>query len=112
MTDTQTATANRGTASGFAALFEASEETTDLGGEGEIVSGIVVQVTRDTVVVDIGGKSEGVISRGEFLDAHGGITVKARSEEHTSELQSQSNLVCRLLLEKKKKKNKQNQIEI
>src|SRR2546427_1845412 len=28
-----------------------------------------------------------------------------RSEEHTSELQSQSNLVCRLLLEKKKKAN-------
>src|SRR2546430_17648469 len=34
-----------------------------------------------------------------------GIIVKlvSRSEEHTSELQSQSNLVCRLLLEKKKK---------
>src|SRR2546430_4195702 len=31
---------------------------------------------------------------------------KGRSEEHTSELQSQSNLVCRLLLEKKKKKKK------
>src|SRR2546427_8153464 len=31
----------------------------------------------------------------------------ARSEEHTSELQSQSNLVCRLLLEKKKKKQSQ-----
>src|SRR2546427_7732203 len=30
-----------------------------------------------------------------------------RSEEHTSELQSQSNLVCRLLLEKKKKKTTQ-----
>src|SRR5256886_5270297 len=29
----------------------------------------------------------------------------ARSEEHTSELQSQSNLVCRLLLEKKKKRD-------
>src|SRR2546427_1420017 len=29
---------------------------------------------------------------------------RTRSEEHTSELQSQSNLVCRLLLEKKKKK--------
>src|SRR2546430_12081141 len=28
--------------------------------------------------------------------------LRARSEEHTSELQSQSNLVCRLLLEKKK----------
>src|SRR2546427_10154942 len=33
------------------------------------------------------------------------VTV-GRSEEHTSELQSQSNLVCRLLLEKKKKKTK------
>src|SRR5256886_11409118 len=32
-------------------------------------------------------------------------TGAPRSEEHTSELQSQSNLVCRLLLEKKKKKN-------
>src|SRR2546430_3464801 len=29
-------------------------------------------------------------------------TMNSRSEEHTSELQSQSNLVCRLLLEKKK----------
>src|SRR5688572_15230085 len=33
-----------------------------------------------------------------------GPLVGPRSEEHTSELQSQSNLVCRLLLEKKKKK--------
>src|SRR5688572_32159032 len=32
--------------------------------------------------------------------------IGVRSEEHTSELQSQSNLVCRLLLEKKKNKNK------
>src|SRR2546426_4814322 len=31
--------------------------------------------------------------------------VNSRSEEHTSELQSPCNLVCRLLLEKKKKKN-------
>src|SRR2546430_12359731 len=34
------------------------------------------------------------------LDHHYGATT--RSEEHTSELQSQSNIVCRLLLEKKK----------
>src|SRR2546427_4148816 len=33
-----------------------------------------------------------------------GLGADMRSEEHTSELQSQSNLVCRLLLEKKKKK--------
>src|SRR2546427_8658555 len=32
------------------------------------------------------------------------LVMDERSEEHTSELQSQSNLVCRLLLEKKKKK--------
>src|SRR2546430_11200065 len=35
-------------------------------------------------------------------DASGQVRVLFRSEEHTSELQSQSNLVCRLLLEKKK----------
>src|SRR5688572_32082153 len=34
------------------------------------------------------------------------LLEKQRSEEHTSELQSQSNLVCRLLLEKKNKKKK------
>src|SRR5205085_4272700 len=34
-----------------------------------------------------------------------------RSEEHTSELQSQSNLVCRLLLEKKKKKKNKSKNE-
>src|SRR2546427_8786750 len=33
-------------------------------------------------------------------------SLNSRSEEHTSELQSQSNLVCRLLLEKKKKTNR------
>src|SRR2546427_8042712 len=37
----------------------------------------------------------------ERAAAHRGA-VSGRSEEHTSELQSQSNLVCRLLLEKKK----------
>src|SRR3989475_11507612 len=35
-----------------------------------------------------------------------------RSEEHTSELQSQSNLVCRLLLEKKKKTQKKHRIRL
>src|SRR2546430_10071610 len=39
---------------------------------------------------------------------HRALRHHARSEEHTSELQSQSNLVCRLLLEKKKKIQKHN----
>src|SRR2546427_4785199 len=49
--------------------------------------------------------------RFEFVDwakrAAGGVCKLAvrRSEEHTSELQSQSNLVCRLLLEKKKNRS-------
>src|SRR2546427_9359404 len=37
-------------------------------------------------------------------------TKRRRSEEHTSELQSQSNLVCRLLLEKKKENNRTRQL--
>src|SRR2546430_10377274 len=42
---------------------------------------------------EVGSGREGLLGGGD-----------ARSEEHTSELQSQSNLVCRLLLEKKKTK--------
>src|SRR2546430_7984449 len=42
--------------------------------------------------------------RGPRPRRHRTRLADARSEEHTSELQSQSNLVCRLLLEKKKKK--------
>src|SRR2546427_3698910 len=41
--------------------------------------------------------------REQLPDPLGPLEPRARSEEHTSELQSQSNLVCRLLLEKKKK---------
>jgi small subunit ribosomal protein S1 len=66
--------------SDFAALFEQSETNSQglaIGGEGQIVTGIVVQVHRDSVVVDIGGKSEGVIARHEFVDAQGAMTVKA-----------------------------------
>src|SRR5688572_2189264 len=47
----------------------------------------------------IGGEFS-VGNRGSNRGTHGGVVL--RSEEHTSELQSQSNLVCRLLLEKKK----------
>src|SRR5258705_10324285 len=40
-----------------------------------------------------------------FLEIFAKMVPEARSEEHTSELQSLRHLVCRLLLEKKKKKN-------
>src|SRR5438093_9702323 len=42
--------------------------------------------------------------QGTWADARTGLAL-GRSEEHTSELQSLTNLVCRLLLEKKKKKH-------
>src|SRR2546427_7866713 len=45
--------------------------------------------------------------RNKALEQRQGAERAERSEEHTSELQSQSNLVCRLLLEKKKKNNGQ-----
>ncbi|MBK7401554.1 MAG: 30S ribosomal protein S1 [Myxococcales bacterium] len=60
----------------FAALFEAQVAGGDLGREGEIVQGIVVKVHRDQVVVDIGGKSEGVIALSEFADATGQANVQ------------------------------------
>src|SRR3989475_720921 len=42
-----------------------------------------------------------------WLEVVADTAAETRSEEHTSELQSQSNLVCRLLLEKKKKTKKE-----
>src|SRR5436190_11624219 len=46
----------------------------------------------------------------QFGGNHFVMAVSPRSEEHTSELQSHSDLVCRLLLEKKKTKNKHTKI--
>src|SRR2546430_5648891 len=57
-------------------------------------------------------RGRGAVSQGaEGLTAEADVVLQVhvkRSEEHTSELQSQSKLVCRLLLEKKKKKTKKN----
>jgi len=62
----------------FAQLFEQAQTTThehELGGEGQIVTGVVIRVSRDFVIVDIGGKSEGVLSKDEFIDAKGEVHV-------------------------------------
>ena len=64
-------------ADSFAALFEASTTRTDQLREGDIVAGSVIKVGKDTVVVDIGYKSEGVIPIDEFLDETGNIDVSA-----------------------------------
>src|SRR5690554_5197211 len=58
----------------------------------DIYSMLTLERTKDTRLVEVRGIEEG-------FPFHG-----SRSEEHTSELQSRPHLVCRLLLEKKKKK--------
>src|SRR3712207_8065236 len=70
----------------------------------------------DVAIVEV---LDGLVDRGEEvlggtdvvdrdLGRRGKCGVDLRSEEHTSELQSRQYLVCRLLLEKKKKKNYSN----
>ncbi len=59
----------------FASLFESSLAQSDSPKEGEVVSGRVVKVGRDFVVVDIGYKSEGVIPVSEFTGPTGQTKV-------------------------------------
>src|SRR2546427_13077801 len=66
-------------------------------------------VSHETLLSRIGTLVTGIFASVKIIvvgvsDQHEAGYNQGRSEEHTSELQSQSNLVCRLLLEKKKKK--------
>src|SRR5438477_5841631 len=68
----------------------------------------LVERNRYVRILDEDGMRSGFLGRvitGPFFHRCGTATV-ARSEEHTSELQSHVNLVCRLLLEKKKQNHK------
>src|SRR2546427_8432974 len=58
--------------------------------KGDVMKAVIVRTAKEV------GRTDGSYIR---FDTNSAV----RSEEHTSELQSQSNLVCRLLLEKKKK---------
>src|SRR2546422_1976704 len=53
---------------------------------------------------DLGAKQGALQAYENQISAQAGKALTFRSEEHTSELQSRLHLVCRLLLEKKKKK--------
>jgi small subunit ribosomal protein S1 len=63
----------------FAAMFEESMKTDDLK-EGDIVKGKIIAVGSETVIVDIGYKSEGAIQVHEFIDAEGKVSVKVGDE--------------------------------
>lgn len=57
----------------FEALFEESLQALNI---GDVVKGTIVQVNPDSVIVDVGFKSEGVIPLSEFFDEKGALTVK------------------------------------
>src|SRR5690606_5117319 len=92
------------------------------GGEIHLVNVIELPVLHDTVLMPVLSFEEALLQElkekaekqfeklkkkyaGDFDDIVPSVLYGNRSEEHTSELQSRENLVCRLLLEKKKKKH-------
>src|SRR2546430_9857899 len=80
----------------YTTLFRSGSSTNTYSGTTAIATGVTLQVGT--------GGTFASMSAGNITD-DGTFSLNRtgnRSEEHTSELQSQSNLVCRLLLEKKK----------
>src|SRR5436189_575153 len=63
---------------------------------------VLVGRARTVGVLDPEDEGPAVVARVEPVEQRGARATTARSEEHTSELQSPMYLVCRLLLEKKK----------
>src|SRR2546422_7318723 len=82
-------------------FFQAEDGIRDVAVTGVQTCALPISPARADVFVDrlpVGGDDSL-----ESAGALGGIVTTGRSEEHTSELQSRLHLVCRLLLEKKKK---------
>jgi small subunit ribosomal protein S1 len=61
----------------FAAMLGIYDDSFRNMAEGEVVKGTVLQVTETDIIVDVGYKSEGLISVNEFLDETGNVTVQA-----------------------------------
>src|SRR2546421_5036580 len=64
-----------------------------------------------TLSAPAGSSTTRVSSKTSLIAAHISSVSTRRSEEHTSELQSRSDLVCRLLLEKKKKNKEKSETD-
>src|SRR3712207_7256554 len=83
----------------YTTLFRSQVHAALLGGQGQPVRGI-----GGVVAADVHHVVHSVLLQERQRRGHVGVgQVVTRSEEHTSELQSRQYLVCRLLLEKKKK---------
>src|SRR2546427_9070201 len=86
----------------YTTLFRSNVQTVNISGSAFNTSG------NTGITTDLCCAAMYAGGRGYFSMTNSNV----RSEEHTSELQSQSNLVCRLLLEKKKKKKKKHVYKI
>ncbi len=65
----------------FAELFESSQQTPGFQvSPGERVTGTVVKISKETVFIDLGGKSEGTADIQEFRDAEGNLEIKEGDE--------------------------------
>jgi small subunit ribosomal protein S1 len=67
-------------ADAFSKLVELYDESMKNLTEGDIVTGKVIGMTSDSVIVDVGYKSEGLIPREEFTDREGNLTIKVGDE--------------------------------
>src|SRR5206468_12389753 len=85
-------------------LPDVPEELVKLPGVGPYTAGAVATFAYEKPVPAVDTNVNRVLRRVFFDRATSNVQRATRSEEHTSELQSRSDLVCRLLLEKKKKK--------
>ena len=75
MIETRQAVSASNPESEFARLFEESQKRSPVQ-EGEIAKGVIVHITKDHVVIDIGFKSEGQVAIQEFMNAQGQVDSK------------------------------------
>jgi small subunit ribosomal protein S1 len=60
----------------FAELLEATEQKPVRLKPGESVSAVIAKITTEWIFIDMGGKTEGIVEKNEFLDKEGQLTVK------------------------------------
>ncbi len=89
----------------FAELFEESLARTEMR-PGSILSGTVIDIGSDAVVVSAGLKSEGVIPKWQFLDANGDLEVEVGDEVEVALDMIEDGLGATLLSRDRAKKNK------
>jgi small subunit ribosomal protein S1 len=86
----------------FATLFEQSQKTGGPIEEGKVVSGTVIQLTKDYAVVDIGYKSEGQVAISEFVSAPGGEPAVKVGDKVEVLVESRENDTGMVVLSKEK----------